>query len=329
MSSHSDPLVSFVIPCYNYGRYLGDCLQSIFAQDADYPFEIIVLDDASPDNTQEVVARFRHPRLRVITHEQNQGHIRTVQEGLEAARGEFVARIDADDRYRPCFLSTLIPKLQAYPEVGLAYGDAAVIDSEGKINIQSCDSAHGGKDFKGNELVPLLFRNFLCAPTAIARREAWTRELPIPPHLAFNDWYFNVMIARRYEFCYVNRVVADYRVHSQNHHAKVTRDRSEEPSILYVLDRVFDQSSFEGRLPDGLDSVRSQVYAAQYLTLAEKYFGAFLNEDARRCYIEAIRRRPAYLFSSVFRRFAATILGRDTYERCKGWVRGRSVGGIA
>lgn len=329
MTSHIDPLVSFVVPCYNYGRYLGDCLQSIFTQDADYPFEIIAIDDASQDDTQEVLARFRHPRLRVMTHEQNRGHIITVTEGLEAARGEFVARIDPDDRYRPCFLSTLIPKLQAYPEVGLAYGDAAVMDAEGKINIEHCDTIHGGKDFKGSELVRLLYRNFLCAPTAIGRREAWLEALPLPPQLAFNDWYFNLMIAREYELYYVNRVVADYRVHGQNHHTKVIVNRSEEGSILYLLDRIFDQSSAGGRLPDGIDAIRSRVYAAQYLTLAEKYFGAFMNDDARRCYFEAIRRRPAYLFSPVFRRFAATLLGRDTYERCKNWWRRRAIGGVA
>jgi glycosyltransferase involved in cell wall biosynthesis len=325
MISNKDPLVSFVVPCYNYGRYLGDCLESIFTQDANYPFEIIAVDDASQDDTLQVLERFRDSRVRVLIHERNQGHIKTVTEGLQAARGKYVARIDPDDRYRSCFLSTLIPKLEAHPEVGMAYGDAALINEAGNINVPSCDKIHQDRDFKGNELIQLLFRNFICAPTAIARREAWVDELPLPPKLAFNDWYFNLMIARRYELYYVNRVVADYRVHSQNHHMKIVVDRSEETSIFYVLQRIFDEPAEAGRLAPELRAIRSKIYAAQYMVLADKYFGAFMNGDARRCYLQAVRHRPGYLFSPTIRRIAAALLGRTAYERCKGWLRARSM----
>src|SRR5204862_51821 len=88
MSSAPNPLVSFVIPCYNYGRFLSDCLNSIFIQEGNYNFEIIAVDDASTDDTLEVLERFRDPRLRVMRHERNKGHVKTVNEGLAAARGE-------------------------------------------------------------------------------------------------------------------------------------------------------------------------------------------------------------------------------------------------
>src|SRR4051794_30071861 len=104
------PLVSFVVPCYNYGRFLPDCLASIFGQEGTQDFEIIAVDDGSRDNTQEVLRSFSDPRLRVIRHSKNLGHIATVNEGLSEAGGVFIARIDPDDRYRPCFLTAVLEK---------------------------------------------------------------------------------------------------------------------------------------------------------------------------------------------------------------------------
>ncbi len=64
MSGVRNPLVSFVVPCYNYGRFLPDCLEGIFKQEGGYDFEIVAVDDASTDDTLDVLNRFRDPRLR-------------------------------------------------------------------------------------------------------------------------------------------------------------------------------------------------------------------------------------------------------------------------
>ena len=115
----SSPLVSIVVPCYNYGRFLPDCLASIFGQEEVYDFEVIAVDDASEDNTNQVLRSVGDPRLRIVTHPKNRGHVYTVNEGLTEARGQFVARIDPDDRYRLNFLSTALAKFRAFPQVGL------------------------------------------------------------------------------------------------------------------------------------------------------------------------------------------------------------------
>jgi glycosyltransferase involved in cell wall biosynthesis len=306
-----------VVPCYNYARFLPDCLRSIFGQEGDYDFEIIAVDDASTDDTLEVLDRFRDPRLRVIRQEKNRGHVDTVNKGLSASLGEFVARIDPDDRYRPDFLKQLLPKFAEYPEVGLVYGDAALIDAGGVITAESCERVHHGRDFKGNELGALLLENFICAPTAIARRRAWVEAMPIPAHLAFNDWYFNLMMARKHEFCYVNHVVADYRVHPANHHTMIVVNKSEEPSIRYVLDLVFAaKDTPEVELQKC--AVRKRAYSSQYLTLANKYFGAGMRSDARRCYFEAVRFTPAAVLSpATTRRIIATFLNPTLYDSLK------------
>jgi glycosyltransferase involved in cell wall biosynthesis len=310
--------VSFVVPCYNYGRFLPDCLESIFRQDANCSFEIVAIDDASSDDTAAVLERFADPRLRVIRHASNQGHVKTISRGLHEARGQFVARIDPDDRYRQRFLSETLPRFDKYPEVALVYSDAALIDAEGRIGVERSDSVHAGRDFKGNEFIALLMRNFVCAPTVVARRTAWLEALPVPEDLAFSDWYFNLMIARRHDFYYVSEVLADYRVHSTNHHTVIARNRSEEPSILRLLDTIFAQAEFSPERQRAKQMARDRVYATQYFSMGNKYFGFAMNQDARRCYLQSVRHEPRRALNwTLLRRLAATALPRDTYNRLK------------
>src|SRR6266516_262553 len=78
------PLVSFVVPCYNYGQSLADCLRSIFGQEGGYDFEVIVVNDGSTDNTQQILHTFADPRLRVSIHLVNRGHVTTINAGVVA-----------------------------------------------------------------------------------------------------------------------------------------------------------------------------------------------------------------------------------------------------
>jgi glycosyltransferase involved in cell wall biosynthesis len=312
------PVVSFVVQCFNTERFVSDCINSILSQKGSYEWEIIAIDDYSSDRTVQVLESFGDPRLHIIRHEINQGHGPTIGEALQAARGRYVARIDSDDRYRPEFLATVLPIFERHGEVGLVYGDAALIDSAGRQNAERCDRQHGGRDFKGCELIELLQENFICAPTIIARRECFLRQLPVPSHLAFHDWYFTVKIAREVEFYYVDAVLADYRVHAGNMHSSIVLNRTEEPSIMWMLNHVYTSSERTDVLQRQKTKAKGRVYARQYLTLADKYFGAFMNSDARRCYARAIRHQPQFLIQrGVARRFAATLIGRSLYEECK------------
>ena len=88
------PKISFVVPIYNMEPYIADCLNSILRQEGDHDYEVIVIDDASTDAGAEVIATFHDPRIRVLRHQENKGAAYTITEGLYAARGAYVARID-------------------------------------------------------------------------------------------------------------------------------------------------------------------------------------------------------------------------------------------
>jgi glycosyltransferase involved in cell wall biosynthesis len=124
-------LVSIIVPSYNQGRFIGQTLQSILAQDY-RPLEVLVLDGASKDETVEVLRDFaaRHPELRWWS-EPDRGVAGAVNKGLARARGEYAGIQSSDDLYLPDAVTAAVSAL-ADPGVGLAYGDAYPVDAEGR-----------------------------------------------------------------------------------------------------------------------------------------------------------------------------------------------------
>jgi len=125
--------VTVIIPAYNYGRYLRQAVQSVLSQRfADY--KVIVVNDCSTDNTAEVLEEFNnHPKIKIITHQENQGFIRSCHQAIEASGSEYVLRLDADDYLDENALLVLSNVLDGEPELGLVYSDYVTISAEGRI----------------------------------------------------------------------------------------------------------------------------------------------------------------------------------------------------
>jgi len=120
--------VSIFVPCYNYGRYLRECVESVLGQEG-VALRVLVIDDGSIDNSAAVAAelRARDPRVEVLRHATNRGHIRTYNEGLEWAAGDYTMLLDADDRLTPGALGRASAFLEAQSEAGFVYGRPLVI----------------------------------------------------------------------------------------------------------------------------------------------------------------------------------------------------------
>lgn len=115
------PAVSVVIPLYNKGPYIARALNSVLAQTFQ-DFEVIVVDDGSTDDGPAAVRGFDDSRIRMIQQE-NQGVSAARNRGIEAARAELVAFLDADDEWLLGFLETVMRLRRKFPEAGL-YGTA-------------------------------------------------------------------------------------------------------------------------------------------------------------------------------------------------------------
>lgn len=127
------PLVSVVVPNFNHARYLPARLDSIFAQSF-RDFEVIILDDASTDDSCSVIRRYlAAPGVRLLTNPTNSGSpFVQWNRGVELARGELVWIAESDDVAAPEFLATLVPLLQSDPDVGICYCQSYHIDADNK-----------------------------------------------------------------------------------------------------------------------------------------------------------------------------------------------------
>src|ERR687898_3129642 len=115
-------LVTVVIPCYNQAHFLGEAIESVLSQS--YPnFEILVVDDGSPDDTSEVASRYPPQQVRLIS-QKNQGVSAARNTGIGHARGEYVVFLDADDRLLPEALEAGGGGPGARPERALVSGRA-------------------------------------------------------------------------------------------------------------------------------------------------------------------------------------------------------------
>ena len=125
------PKVSVIIPTYNGADFLGEAIQSVL--DQTYPnFELFVVNDASSDNTEEVVKKFDDPRLKYIAHETNSGVGQARYTGLQASTGEIIFLLDQDDYYHPEKIHSHIAFLENHPDVGFTYNARFELNSSAK-----------------------------------------------------------------------------------------------------------------------------------------------------------------------------------------------------
>lgn len=116
----SSPKVSVVIPTYGGAAHLGEAIQSVLNQTWQ-DFELIVVNDASPDNTDEVMAQFHDACILYLRHETNRGVALARKTGVFASHGEIIAHLDQDDFYHPEKLRLHVEYLDRHPEIGFTY----------------------------------------------------------------------------------------------------------------------------------------------------------------------------------------------------------------
>ena len=199
----SDPLVSIVIPCHNYGRFLPEAIESALGQD--YPsLEVLVIDDGSTDDSLEVASRYGD-RVRVLT-QANQGLARTCNRGAAEAVGEYFVFLSADDRLELTYVSELMAALGRAHEASFAYSAARLFGAESGVAP--------ARPFSAFSLVR--GRNYVNG-SALTRRADYLAAGGYPEDLgegAFDDWdFWLTMVERGNRGTYVPRPLLHWRRH--------------------------------------------------------------------------------------------------------------------
>lgn len=170
-----EPLVTIMIPTYGQASIVHIAIESALAQD--YPsLEVLIVDDASPDATQEVLSRYSSdPRVNVIRHEHNRGRVSTYRHSLfELARGELVLNLDGDDWLcDPTYISAAVDQFRRYPGLAVVFAKLKILDeATGLIEEQPAEWSIP-TPCDGNEIFQLYAKGGVIQhPTAVYRRDA-------------------------------------------------------------------------------------------------------------------------------------------------------------
>ena len=128
MADSEAPAISVIIPVYNREDQIGDAIESVFEQSF-RDLELIVVDDGSRDNSVDVVRSYDDDRLRLLEHDINQNGSAARNTGIDAARGEFVAFLDSDDRWMPHKLEVIHQRIESLRERGKLSDKTAIFSA--------------------------------------------------------------------------------------------------------------------------------------------------------------------------------------------------------
>ena len=126
-----NPKMSVVMPVFNVERYVAEAIDSVLDQTLE-DFELIVVDDGGSDRSMEIVRSYTDPRISIVS-QKNRGLAGARNSGIAAARADFIALLDSDDRYHPEKLRLHYVHLSANEQVGVSYSGSRLIDQHGDV----------------------------------------------------------------------------------------------------------------------------------------------------------------------------------------------------
>ena len=219
------PKVSIVLPNYNYARYLDERIQSLINQTYK-DFELIILDDASSDNSLEIINKYTgDPRVKTKFYSENSGlPYKRWNDGANLAQGEYLLIAGADDTCHPTLLEKLVEKLDNNPSVGIVFCQSWEVDSDGKI-IRSMkewtddlNQERWAEDFVDNgknEYQYLLFKNTIPNASAVLMRyRIFSESGKFDPQIRLTaDWMLWAKMLLISDIAFVAEPLNNFRTH--------------------------------------------------------------------------------------------------------------------
>ncbi len=255
----SRPLVSVVIPNFNYGRFLSRALESVFAQTYS-ELEVLVVDDGSTDESLDVLRRYEE-RIRSIS-QRNQGVSRARNLGIRESRGELLAFLDSDDWWLEEKLAKEVDLLES-GGFGMVYTGLRFVSEDGAVRGETTDGLSG----RVLKELALLEKPGIPASgsSALIRRECFDVVGLFDPALSTSaDWDLWRRIACRYAIGMVREPLTSYRLHAAAMHREVELF---EHDMLLAFQKMFADEAAREAHP-----LERRATARLFMTLAGSYF---------------------------------------------------------
>ncbi len=211
----SQPFFSVVLPVYNAQTYLGECIESVLTQTFT-DWELIIVDDASMDATPDILRRYagRDPRIKVLRNEKNMERSFSANRAVRASAGEWIARIDGDDRYHPGFLGEVSSEIRKNGDSHCFYTALVrIIDDAGKTVIGEV-SLPGAKKV----MQMILRENVICHSASCYPKALWEK---VGGYAATQTEPDDLGLWKRFlredvRLVIIRQALVDYRIHFSN-----------------------------------------------------------------------------------------------------------------
>lgn len=295
------PKVSVIIPTYNRSHHLRAAIASVLEQSFQ-DFEVIVVDDASTDATEDVVRSFCDSRVYYLRHEANKKEAASRNTGLRAATGEYIAFLDDDDEWVPEKLQLQIELMENRPpQFGGVYTGCVTIDRES-------GSVVGGvtPEKRGNILDDMIVKNWVGTPsTVLFRKECFSLVGSFDESIAFGvDYDMWIRIASKYQVDFIGEPLVKYYIQADR------LSTNHELVIRGLENQIIKYGSLFRKSSKGL-SRRYRIIGTLYCHTGELKKG-------RQALLMAIRTNPFEL-RQYFNLFAS-FFGRRNFIRIKSFL---------
>lgn len=260
------PLVSVVIPNYNYGRYVGEAVESVLAQT--YPnVEIVVVDDGSKDDSREVLGRFGD-RIKLVEQSNGgPGPAKARNRGAAESSGEYLCFLDADDRWLPTKVQRQIERFQADPELGFVHVGEEKITSQGEPIGVILDGHEG---WIAEEML-VFGRNVIVAGGSgvMVPRRIFDEVGAFDTRLSISeDFDLCFRVAARYRVGFIAEPLIQVRSHDSSAQTSSAGVRRIEHDMRIVFAKIFEGSS---ATPE-ITRHRRRAYGRLHRVLSGSYF---------------------------------------------------------
>ncbi|WP_243371789.1 glycosyltransferase [Geotalea sp. SG265] len=213
------PKVSVVMPVFNGARYLGEAIQSVLDQTFT-DFELIIIDDGSCDNSYCIASTFSDIRIRLVRHSKNMGVVAALNHGFMLARGELIARMDADDICLPQRLSRQVSFMEHNSAVGIS-GSWMLACGESGSDVWSVPLSHNSIKSR------LLFQSPLFHPTVIIRKACLNNHLLhyLKEFEYAEDYELWSRCVSHFQLANLGEVLVNYRIHGHSIGSRVPESK--------------------------------------------------------------------------------------------------------
>jgi len=318
-----EPLVSVIIPCYNNGKYIEECVRSVLNQSYTN-FEIIIINDASTDDSAEKIKKLQEEnpqKIQVITNKKNLERSVSRNKGMAKSKGEFICILDGDDRWYPSKLATQVRAMQDDPKLAFCGTGRDFLDKDSRLKTSNSHIARSGEVF----LQLLARRCSITASSVMLRRSIVnkvggfnTDRIPAEDF----DYWVRASFLGRYK--HIPEELVSYRIHEAQStspsnlninkvnkiHTTILEENMNSKKLREFIRRVNKRGGFHSQthlyLKPGC-SLKNRINL-----FSQNLFSKFNSNEITRENIEMLRRR---VVSLMYLRQAEFLFGVKKYKQ--------------